>query len=280
MKWTDKLARIMAACAVLALLAAAKPANAGSLSADTIALFPKNVGEFAYADLKQARTMKWFPALQEQMLPERFKQFEKFLASAGVDPNTTVEELAWGLVGQSAAKQEGKATVAADVPESEEIVGIALGNFNPDSTEAYFKQQKLATSKSRGYTLFAFGSGVGPSDLFFFFIDSSKAAFGHKQLLEKMIEIRYGGEEGLLANDKLFSLINEVNGSGVVWAVLDASELHSAGDVATCAGSAAVSGSSETRAEHAVHDHSAPRQAAGWRLNSRRFAAHPRMPIP
>ncbi|HYW67810.1 MAG TPA: hypothetical protein VFB10_13965 [Candidatus Dormibacteraeota bacterium] len=223
MKWTDKLARIMAACAVLALLAAAKPANAGSLSADTIALFPKNVGEFAYADLKQARTMKWFPALQEQMLPERFKQFEKFLASAGVDPNTTVEELAWGLVGQSAAKQEGKATVAADVPESEEIVGIALGNFNPDSTEAYFKQQKLATSKSRGYTLFAFGSGVGPSDLFFFFIDSSKAAFGHKQLLEKMIEIRYGGEEGLLANDKLFSLINEVNGSGVVWAVLDAS---------------------------------------------------------
>ena len=221
MKWTDTLKRMMVACAVLALLAAAKPAKAGSLSADTIALFPKNVGEFAYADLKQARTMKWFPALQEQMLPERFRQFEKFLASAGVDPNTQVEELAWGLVPQAAAKQDAK--TAADVPESEEIVGIALGNFNPDSTEAYFKQQKLASSKSRGYTLFAFGSGVGPNDLFFFFIDSSKAAFGHKQLLEKMIEIRYGGEQGLLANDKLFSLINEVNGSGVVWAVLDAS---------------------------------------------------------
>jgi hypothetical protein len=221
MKWTDTLKRMIVACAVLALLAAAKPAKAGSLSADTIALFPKNVGEFAYADLKQARTMKWFPALQEQMLPERFRQFEKFLASAGVDPNTQVEELAWGLVPQAAAKQDAK--TAADVPESEEIVGIALGNFNPDSTEAYFKQQKLASSKSRGYTLFAFGSGVGPNDLFFFFIDSSKAAFGHKQLLEKMIEIRYGGEQGLLANDKLFSLINEVNGSGVVWAVLDAS---------------------------------------------------------
>jgi hypothetical protein len=221
MKWTDTLKRMMVACAVLALLAAAKPAKAGSLSADTIALFPKNVGEFAYADLKQARTMKWFPALQEQMLPERFRQFEKFLASAGVDPNTQVEELAWGLVPQAAAKQDAK--TAADVPESEEIVGIALGNFNPDSTEAYFKQQKLASSKSRGYTLFAFGSGVGPNDLFFFFIDSSKVAFGHKQLLEKMIEIRYGGEQGLLANDKLFSLINEVNGSGVVWAVLDAS---------------------------------------------------------
>lgn len=223
MKWTNMLTRCVAACAVLLLLtAAAKPAKAGSLSADTIALFPKETGEFAYADLKKARTMKWYPALQEQMLPERFKQFEKFLASAGVDPNTQVDELAWGLVAQSAAKQDGK-TVASDVPESEEIVGIALGTFNPDSTEAYFKQQKLATSKARGYTLFAFGSGVGPNDLFFFFIDSSKAAFGHKQLLEKMIEIRYGSEDGLLSNDKLFNLINEVNGSGVVWAVLDPS---------------------------------------------------------
>ncbi len=45
-----------------------------------------------YADLKKARTMKWYPALQEQMLPERFRQFEKFLASAGVDPNTQVDE--------------------------------------------------------------------------------------------------------------------------------------------------------------------------------------------
>ena len=223
MKWTNTLTRCIAVCAVLLLLtAAAKPVKAGSLSADTIALFPKNVGEFAYADLKKARTMKWYPALQEQMLPERFKQFEKFLASAGVDPNTQVEELAWGLVPQAAAAQDSKATVS-DVPESELIVGIALGSFNPDSTEAYFKQQKLATSKARGYTLFAFGSGVGPNDLFFFFIDSNKAAFGHKQLLEKLIEIRYGSEEGLLRNDKLYNLINEVNGSGVVWAVLDPS---------------------------------------------------------
>src|SRR5271165_640434 len=223
MKCMSITIRILAVCAALVVLSAtAKPVKAGGIGADTIGLFPKEVGEFAYADLKKARTMKWFPALQEQLLPERFRQFEKFLASAGVDPNTTVEELAWGLVPLAAAKEDAKAKTA-DVPEGEQIVGIALGNFNPDSTEAYFKQQKLATSKSRGYTLFAFGSGVGPNDLFFFFIDSSKAAFGHKQLLEKMIEIRYGGEEGLLRNDRLYSLINEVNGSGVVWAVLDAS---------------------------------------------------------
>jgi len=30
--------------------------------------------------LKQARSQKWFPLLQEQMLPERFRQFGIFLA--------------------------------------------------------------------------------------------------------------------------------------------------------------------------------------------------------
>jgi len=220
MKWTQTLTRILAAAAVLVLsVAVSKPVKAGSLGADTIALFPKETGEFAYADLKKARTMKWFPALQEQMLPERFRQFEKFLASAGVDPNTQVEELAWALVPESMTKKEGMGT--SEVPDSEEIVGIALGNYNPDSTEAYFKQQKLPTSKTHGYTLYAFGSGAGPNDLFFFFIDTNKAAFGHRQLLEKLIAIRYGEEDGLLRNDKMYSLIDEANGSGVVWAVLD-----------------------------------------------------------
>jgi hypothetical protein len=217
----SNLRRIVAVGLMVALtLAVPKPARAGRLGPDIIALFPKDVGEFAYADLKKARTLKWFPQLKEQMLPERFRQFEKFLASAGVDPNSQVDELAWALVPEGmTAKTEGTGSTA--VPTGEEIVGVALGNYNPGSTEAYFKQQKLPTSKSRGYTLYAFGTGSGPNDLFFFFIDSNTAAFGHRAVLEKMIEVRFGAEDGLLRNDKLFSLINEANGSGVVWAVLD-----------------------------------------------------------
>lgn len=194
--------------------------RAQHLGNDTIALFPKNVGEFAYANLKQARTQKWFPQLQEQMLPERFRQFERFLASAGVDPNSQVEEVAWGLIAEGVtSKTEGTGSTA--VPTGEEIVGVALGSYNPGSTEAFFKQQKLPTFKSHGFTMFAFGSGAGPNDLFFLFIDSSTAAFGHRSELEKMLNVRYGGEEGLLRNDSLFPLINETNGSGVVWAVLN-----------------------------------------------------------
>src|SRR5215475_5668887 len=194
--------------------------KAQQLGNDTIALFPKNIGEFAYANLKQARSQKWFPQLQEQMLPERFRQFERFLASAGIDPNSQVEEVAWGLVAEGVtAKTEGTGSTA--VPTGEEIIGVALGSYNPDSTEAFFKQQKLPTFKSHGYTMFAFGSGAGPNDLFFLFIDSNTAAFGHRAELEKMLSVRYGGEEGLMRNDSLFPLINETNGTGLVWAVLN-----------------------------------------------------------
>jgi hypothetical protein len=214
------LNRIVAACALLVLLGTmAKPAKAGGVGADTIALFPKETGEFGYVDLKKARTMTWFPALQEQVLPERFRQFEKFLASAGVDPNSQVDEMVWGLVPDVMVKNDKGVTT--DIPSSELTLGIAMGNYNPESTEAYFKQQKLPTTKIENYTLFAFGSGAGATDLYFFFLDSSKAVFGHKALLEKLVEIRMGREDGLLRNEQMYGLINEANNSGVLWAVLD-----------------------------------------------------------
>jgi hypothetical protein len=221
MKLTTNMSRLVALSILTAMaMTLAKPARAGKLGSDTIALFPKEIGEFAYADLKKARTLKWFPQLQEQMLPDHFKQFEKFLAAAGVDPNTQVDELAWGLVPEGVTAKTEDAGSSA-VPTGEQVVGIALGNYNPDSTEAYFKQQKLPTVKNHGYTLYAFGTGAGPNDLFFFFIDSNKAAFGHRAQLEKMIGVRFGDEQGLLYNEKLFPLINEANGGSVVWAVLN-----------------------------------------------------------
>ena len=220
MTMKKNLTRILAACAlVVSLLATARPVKAGGVSADTIALFPKETGEFGYVDMKKARTLPWFPALREQVLPERFRQFEKFLASAGVDPNSQVDELVWGLVPNVMTKDDKG--VSTDIPAGELTVGIAMGNYSPESTEAYFKQQKLPTMKLETYTLFAFGSGAGDSDLFFFFLDSGRAVFGHKALLEKLLEIRLGREDGLLRNEQMYNLINEANNTGVVWAVLD-----------------------------------------------------------
>jgi hypothetical protein len=201
--------------AVAVLLACALPpaARAGSLSTEVIGMFPQNAGEVAYADLRQARYLTWFPQLQEQ-LPERFRQFEKILASAGVDSNSQVEELAWALV--PADLPAGAAQNTA-VPTSEEVVGVALGPFWPQKAEAYFKARKLAVVKVRDYSLYAFGG-----DLFVCFIDSNTAAFGQRKELEKLIAVRDGEEQSLLSNTELAPLISQANGSGVVWAVLSA----------------------------------------------------------
>ncbi len=194
--------------ALFAALLVPAPGKAGTLGTDIIGLFPKEMNEFAYADLKAARKFRWFPQLKDQMLPSRFHQFEQFLASAGIDPNTQVDELAWALLAPSATT-------------GEMVLGVALGQFSPASAEAYFKAQKLPLSELRGYTLFAYGSGAGANDILFCFLDSNTAAFGHRSVLERMIGVRFGDEESLLRNDSLFPLINERNGRGLIWAVLD-----------------------------------------------------------
>ena len=196
--------RTLGAAIIVAVLAGwlSPLARAGSLPTDVIGMFPQNVGEFAYADLRQARGLSWFPQLQDQMLPERFRQFERFLASAGIDPNVQVEELAWALVPQglpSGAAASGAAASTA-VPTGEDVVGIALGAFRPESAEAFFRAQKLPVVKVRTFSLYAFGSGAGAGDLFFTFIDSNTAAFGQRAQLEKLIAVRYGEQQGLMAN--------------------------------------------------------------------------------
>src|SRR5437016_5124961 len=215
--------------------------HASTLSTDVIGLFPQNIGEFAYADLKQARSLSWFPQLKQQMLPSRFKQFEQFLTSAGIDPNSQVEEVAWATVGappapadqnrranappqqqaQQQAQQQQAQQQQMPSPGSEQILGVALGSFRPETAETYFKAQKLPVVRVRNFSLYAFGGGSGPTDLFFFFIDANTAAFGQRQQLERLIGIRAGEEQGLLTDSKMLPMINEANGSGVVWAVMN-----------------------------------------------------------
>jgi hypothetical protein len=200
-------AAIMAA----AVMATPHRTSAGTLSSSVIGMFPQEVGEFSYADLKAARKFSWFPQLREQLLPSRFRQFEQFLTSAGVDPNAQVEELAWGAISAKGA---------------ETVVGVAIGQFDPSGTEDRFKQQKLPSFEVNGYHLYAFGSGTGPNDILFMFIDSNTAAFGQRSALEKLIDVRTGVASSLFANQRMFSLINEVNGNGIIWAVLNQDYTH------------------------------------------------------
>jgi len=199
---------LLASVVLLAALLLVPGARSGSLPIDVVAMFPKDVDEFGYADLREARKQPWFDQLKEQILPQRIRQFEQFLISAGMDPNAQVYETAWALV----APGEGR---------GEQFVGVALGQYAPATAEEYFKARKLPLLEVRGFKLFAFGSGEGPNDILFTFMDSSTAVYGHRRLVEKVIDVRYGVEEGLLRNEKMFPLINETNGRGTVWLVLN-----------------------------------------------------------
>src|ERR1700680_208316 len=135
--------RILGTMIVATVLAASAitRAHATTLGSDVIGMFPQNIGEFAYANLKEARSLSWFPQLKQQMLPARFKQFEQFLTAAGIDPNSQVEEIAWATVGAPppaaqnapANSANGAKQQTAPGPGSEQVVGVALGSFRPDT---------------------------------------------------------------------------------------------------------------------------------------------------
>ncbi|MHB8526756.1 MAG: hypothetical protein ACYDD2_11435 [Candidatus Acidiferrales bacterium] len=206
---TRKCFAAFAAAALAALtLIAVLPAAANTLGTDIIGMFPKDISEFAYADLKAARSHSWFLQLQQQMLPGNYRQFEQFLRSAGIDPDSQIDEIAWG-------------STSATSQHPYEIAGVALGEFSPNSAEARFAQQKIPHFEVHGYELWAFGSGSGPNDIFFFFLDSGTAAFGQRDILEKLINVHFGGAESLLDNSQLYPLISAANGNGIIWAVLD-----------------------------------------------------------
>ena len=202
---------LLAAALVLSTVTIApKRAAAGTLSTAIIAMFPKNVGEFAYADLKAARKFSWFSQLNDQVLPPRFKQFEQFLGTSGVDPNSQVEEIAWANI------TSGK---------GDDTVGIALGQFDPSAAETKLKAQKVPVFEVQGFHLYAFGSGAAAGDILFVFFDANTAAFGNRSVLEHLINVRMGGEETLLTG-KLFPLISEANGNGIIWGILDKEHTH------------------------------------------------------
>jgi len=130
----------------VAMLCTTQISSAQSLGADTISLFPKNIGEFAYANLKAgAFRRKWFPQLQEQIAAGAVQNNSKsFLASAGVDPNSQVEELAWGLVAEGRDRQDVGGRIGGGCLQAKRWWAWRWEVTNPQSTEAYFQSAKVA----------------------------------------------------------------------------------------------------------------------------------------
>lgn len=196
---------------LLALIcgAAAPPgAAASSLRSDVLYVLPGQSGQVGFIDLQTLRASPQYTLLRQRFLPARFAHFERFVRSAGVNLDADLEWVAWALIPPS--------------PENpgELFLGLAQGQFAPETVEDYFRQQKLPIDDHHGQTLYPFGRG-GEHALYFTFLDSSTAAFGTRPSLELLLATRLGEQENLLHNESLFGRISEVNGRQPIWVVLD-----------------------------------------------------------
>jgi hypothetical protein len=205
--------------AVLLASALSPVARAGSLTTEVVGIFPRDAVEFAFADLRQARSLAWFPQLQRQVLPDQLRQFEQLLASPGMDHDSRIEELAWAVV---PSRSQAHPSEGSGAPNGDETVVVALGQFSPESTNAYFKAQKRTVVEVRNYFLYSLSGGSGDGGLFFCFVDSTVAVLGGRRELERVIGILHGEEESLLSNSDLAPLISRADPHSVIWGVLSA----------------------------------------------------------
>jgi hypothetical protein len=241
------------------ILAFGTPAYPDSLSQSVLASFPKNISELAYSDFAKARQFPWFAQFKRQTLPTGFGELEHFLSAAGIDPSKQIDEIAWSLSATNKSTNDDASTRAAsqrvttdpssgspdlakltpanasntgdpntqhDLPESDHLLAIALGQFDEQASEAILEQNKVATVSWRGYTLYSCGAFC--HNFYVVFLDSSTVAFGQPLLLEHMLEVRSGAEESVLSNKVLFPLIHKINGDGIFWGVLNDAGTHGA----------------------------------------------------
>jgi hypothetical protein len=179
-------------------------ADASGLDTAVVEMFPKDVAQLSYLDLKAARQQPWFAIAEQNLLPLRFRKLEIFLSAAGLDVETQVDTLAWGTV--SATKTTGAG-----------FVGVAAGHFSPSTVENYFSQHNLPIDDEQGEQLLNIGGTT--SDLFLVFVDPETAAFGQRAALENLLAVRSQGTESLAHNAALNALIEEARQDSLTWSV-------------------------------------------------------------
>jgi hypothetical protein len=177
-------------------------ANATALDTSVVEMFPKDVAQISYLDLKAGRQLPWFPIAEQTLLPLRLRKLEVFLSSAGLDVETQVDTLAWG-------------TVSATKTSSEGIVGVATGHFSPSTVENYFSDHNLPTLEQQGVRWLDIGGA--PNDLFLVFLGSSTAAFGERGALEQLLAVHLQGTQNLAENPVLYPLVRDTRQDSLTW---------------------------------------------------------------
>ncbi len=194
-----------ALCGVLALLFPTL-LRGQALGSEALSSFPEDTQQLAYTNLAELRALPNYPQIRQRLLSAQLRDFQDFLRSTGTDSERDVDEVVLGWRGSS--------TDTAD------FFGLAVGRFEPDRARQFFAQDQSPSRLYAGFDLYSFGSGEEPADLFFTFLSSSSAAFGHLNDLKTLLDVRTGRRLPLESNSNFASWEAELEGTAPQWGIM------------------------------------------------------------
>jgi hypothetical protein len=183
----------------------AAPLYAQYAGQDALASFPADTQQMAYTNLATLRAVPQYPLIEAHLMSPQLRNLENLLKSAGIDPDTQVNELVLGWRGQ--------------VQDTTRFFGMAEGSFDPNQVHQYFVNNHMMLQRYSGYDLYAFGSGTARTDMFFSFIDSSRAIFGRLADIKALIDVRNDSRPALNSNADFRNWEGDLDGVAPQWGI-------------------------------------------------------------
>lgn len=183
-------------------------ARAQALPRQVQALYPAEVGELVYVDVRALQATPHYSQIKAQVLPEKFRQLEQFSAMLGIRFDSEIQQLSWAMVGSPEAKAIG-------------FMGVAEGQFTPAEAERQALQLKLDVARHAGATVLMLGRNDQEQEFVFAFPDAGTAVFGFRPWVEQALERRAQGGASLLNNTAMREMVDQLNGRVPLWLALD-----------------------------------------------------------
>ena len=178
-------------------------AMAAPLGSVTKAVIPADVQQIINVDYRSMQNSPSAQALKAKVLPDQLKQFETALKSAGINPDTDVEQLTFASFR------------VKDQPLH--IVGVASGAFALPKVITRLKAKKVKFDLYRKTRIYPMGS----SGLSMSLLDDFTMLFGDSAAVKLALDARDSEIPSLTTNGLFSDMIAAVE-SDAIWSVLDA----------------------------------------------------------
>jgi len=201
--------RFLAIICFMATWWSVRPAQAEQLSSRVLALYPPEAGEVVFVDLRDARRSPYFNQVQEQIMPQSFRNLEQVAATLGVDFNRNVDRLSWAYVDTNGH------------PAQSDLMGVAEGSFDQEAAIQAVKERKLRATRYAGMRVFSLGSAENGREFVLAFTESSDCVFGFRDSVQSMLTRAAQGGSNVMNNESMRRLVDDVNRDSPIWMVLN-----------------------------------------------------------